>query len=238
MDYPKLLKEKLEEEIRKENEPAAVLFSGGVDSTAIALIFKELNKEFHCYTVGLENSKDVKYAKKVAEELNLPLVIQTFSEKEIEDAIKKVKEILGYDDPIDVPVGAVTYLATKIAKERVIYTGLGSDEFLAGYARHKIYGIKKEMEYRLKRIKIDIARDEKIAKYNGKIMKLPFMEIKDFLISIPDEWKIRDDTNKFVLRQMLKEMKVPRWIYLRKKTAAQYGSGFSKIYKHLKSKEK
>ncbi len=236
MDYPKLLKEKLEEEIKKESEPAAILFSGGVDSTAIALIFKELNKEFNCYTVGLENSKDVDYAKKVANELNLPLKVKVFSREEVKEAIEKVKEILGYDDHIDVPVGTVTYLVTKIAEEKVVYSGLGSDEFLAGYKAHRIRGIKEEIEYRLERVKVDIARDKKIAEYNGKIVKLPFMEIKDFLISIPDEWKIKDDLNKYVLRMMLKEMGVPSWIYLRKKTAAQYGSGFAKIYKHLKHK--
>ena len=236
MDYPRQLKEKLTEVIKKENEPAAILFSGGIDSTAIALIFKELNKRFHCYTVGIKNSKDIEYAKKVAEALGFPLTTRVFSKKEIMDAIEKVKEILGYDDPIDVPVGTVTYLATKIAKEKVVYSGLGSDEFLAGYQGHRIHGIQEEIKYRLNRVKVDIARDEKIAKANRKEVKLPFMEIKEFLISIPDELKIKEDTNKFVLRKMLKEMEVPEWIYSRKKTAAQYGSGFSKIYKDLKHK--
>ncbi len=231
------LHKRLREVIKKENEPVAVLFSGGVDSTAIAMILKELNKKFTCYTVGINGSKDIDYAKNVAEELELPVVITKFRKEEIEEAIIKVKEILGYDDPIDVPVGTVTYLSTKIAKEKVVYSGLGSDEFLAGYRGHIVNGIKKEMEYRLKRVKVDIARDEKIANYNGKIVKLPFMKIKDFLISIPDEWKIKKGTNKFVLREMLKSMGVPEWIYSRKKTAAQYGSGFSKIYKDLKRKK-
>ncbi len=234
MDWEKLLRQKLREVIEREGEPAGILFSGGIDSTAIALIFKELRKPFNCYTVGLKNSKDVEFAKRVAEELKLPIKISTFSEREVENAINKVIKILRYDDPIDVPVGVVTYLASKIAREKVVYSGLGSDEFLAGYRSHKVRGIKEEINYRLERVKVDIERDRKICEYNGKKVKLPFMEIKDFLISIPDEWKIRDDENKYVLRLMLKEMGVPRWIYERKKRAAQYGSGFSKIYKSLK----
>ena len=238
LEYSKKLKEELERIIKKENESVGIMFSGGIDSTAIATIFKELNKEFRCYTVGVENSKDVEFAKKVAEELNFPLEVKTFKEEGISKAMEKVKKILGYEDPIDIPVGTVTYLASKIAKERVIYSGLGSDEFLGGYYAHRIHGIKKEIEYRLKRIKVDIERDRKIAKANGKIVKLPFYEIRNFLISIPDEFKIIDDKNKVVLREMLKLMNVPDWVYERKKKAAQYGSGFSKYMHKFKIKKK
>ena len=234
LEYAKKLKKELEGVIKKENEPSGIMFSGGIDSTSIALIFKELNKEFNCYTVGIEGSKDVEFAKRVAKDLKLPLVLKIFNKEEVIKAIEEVKKILGYDDKIDVPVGTVTYLASKIAKERVLYSGLGSDEFLGGYYRHKIYGIKEEIKYRIERIKVDIERDEKIAKANGKIVKLPFYEIKDFLISIPNEFKIVGDRNKVVLREMLKLMDVPEYIYNRNKKAAQYGSGFSKIYIHLK----
>ena len=234
LKYAKELKEKLEKVIKKDNEPSGIMYSVGIDSTSIALIFKELNKKFKCYTVGVENSKDVEFAEKVAKELGLPIKIKTFEKQEIIKAMKKVEEILGYKDYIDIPVGTVTYLASKISKEKIIYSGLGSDEFLGGYYGHKIHGIDKEINYRLKRIKIDIKRDRKIVKENGKIIKLPFYEIKDFLISIPNEFKIRDDKNKVVLREMLKFMGVPSWIYERKKKAAQYGSGFSKIYINLK----
>ena len=232
LEYTKKLKEELERIIKKENEPSAIMFSGGIDSTSIAMIFKELKKEFNCYTVGIENSKDINFTRKVAKELELPIKIKIFNKKEVIDAMKNVERILGYNDFIDVPVGTVTYLASKLANEKIVYSGLGSDEFLGGYQGHKIHGIKKEIEYRLKRIKVDIKRDEKICKYNNKIVKLPFYEIKDFLISIPDEFKIVGERNKVVLREMLKLMNVPKWIRERKKKAAQYGSGFSKLYMH------
>ena len=234
LEYARKLKEELEKVIKKENERVGIMFSGGIDSTSIALIFKELKKDFVCYTVGTENSKDVEFAIKVAEELKLPIKINTFEREELIKKMKEVERILGYKDKIDVPVGTVTYLISKISNEKILYSGLGSDEFLGGYYAHRIHGIEKEIEYRKERIKVDIKRDEKLASVNGKIIKLPFYEIKDFLISIPSEFKIVGERNKVVLREMLKMMKVPSWIYERKKKAAQYGSGFSKIYIHLK----
>src|SRR3989338_2223964 len=40
-----------------------ILFSGGVDSTLIAVLCKKHNFDFTGFTIGLENSKDIEYAK-------------------------------------------------------------------------------------------------------------------------------------------------------------------------------
>ena len=48
-----------------------ILFSGGIDSTLIAFICKKLNKNFTCYTVGLENSQDIEAAKIIADLYNI-----------------------------------------------------------------------------------------------------------------------------------------------------------------------
>ena len=68
----KLLKEKLISAVGKSlpKEKFGILFSGGIDSTLIALICKRLKKDFICYSVGLENSQDLASAKKVAKAAN------------------------------------------------------------------------------------------------------------------------------------------------------------------------
>jgi len=50
-----------------------ILFSGGLDSSVIALICKQLGCDFKCYAIGLENSKDLEWAEKTALALNLKL---------------------------------------------------------------------------------------------------------------------------------------------------------------------
>src|SRR3989344_2074859 len=58
-------------EIIKDIDDFGILFSGGLDSSLLALLSKQLNKKFTCYVVGTENSEDIEYAKKVASFLNL-----------------------------------------------------------------------------------------------------------------------------------------------------------------------
>ena len=51
-----------------------ILFSRGVDSSLIALICKQANADFICYTIGYgETARDIEWAKKVAEKLDLNL---------------------------------------------------------------------------------------------------------------------------------------------------------------------
>src|SRR3989338_10357558 len=47
-----------------------ILFSGGVDSTLIAFLCKKHGFGFTCFTIGLENSQDIEYAKRIAEKYN------------------------------------------------------------------------------------------------------------------------------------------------------------------------
>ena len=59
----KILKNNIIKAIKKSipDKKFGILFSGGVDSCLIALICKQLKKDFTCYTVGLENSEDITY---------------------------------------------------------------------------------------------------------------------------------------------------------------------------------
>ncbi len=59
------LKELLERSVKiASEEEVGILFSGGLDSGVIAFLAKKFSK-ISGYTVGIENSKDVEFVKKL-----------------------------------------------------------------------------------------------------------------------------------------------------------------------------
>src|SRR3989338_4176608 len=66
----------------RATEKFGIMFSGGIDSTLISLIAKQLNCNFTCYSIGLENSQDIEWAQKVADSLKLKLKFKILSLEE------------------------------------------------------------------------------------------------------------------------------------------------------------
>jgi len=65
-----------------------ILFSGGIDSSIIALICKQLGVEFTCYTAaleeeGMQEAEDLTYARKVAQKYGFELKTKTLKLKEV-----------------------------------------------------------------------------------------------------------------------------------------------------------
>ena len=54
-----------------------VLLSGGVDSSIIAKICKDLGRDFRCFCVGIKGSKDIFHAQEVSHYFNLNLVLNS-----------------------------------------------------------------------------------------------------------------------------------------------------------------
>ncbi|MGN1185834.1 MAG: asparagine synthase-related protein, partial [Methanobrevibacter wolinii] len=77
--YIKYLDEYLNESVKDRIaniDDIGLVFSGGVDSTLLLYYILdnlEDNQTLKLYTVGNENSQDLKYARRIAEDLNLPL---------------------------------------------------------------------------------------------------------------------------------------------------------------------
>lgn len=223
-----------------------IMFSGGVDSSLIALICKQANADFICYTIGYgETARDVEWAKKVAKDLGLNLKIKILSFDEAKKYIVKTAKLLGeIERPVvHAGVGAVVMAAADLAKKdkvNILFGGLGSEEIFAGYERHKGKNINDECWFGLKRmIEGDLKRDFLVSKEMKINVLTPFLdkEVIKTAMKIPGSKKMNKEYKKVILREIAEELGLSKEFAWRKKKAAQYGSRLDKAIKKLAGKQ-
>ena len=175
-----------------------VLLSGGVDSSIIAKICKDLGRNFRCFCVGIRGSKDIFYAQKVSDYFNLNLVVKEYSLDEVELLLKEVIDVLPIpvieeDNYIEyivkLTVSAVNLGSMKLGREELFLSGIGAEELFAGYERHskavkgggtwrgiKIKDLKDESVNGLKRMyNLVFERDKLISSYISKSLLAPYL---------------------------------------------------------------
>lgn len=217
-----------------------ILFSGGVDSSLIAFVSKQLKAEFTCYTVGIENSDDIAWAQKVAEYHKINFKYKILGLNEFENTVKSVVRLLNDADFVKVSVGSVLYAAGKLAlsnNDNILFGGLGSEELFAGYKRHEdalqannFEALHKECWNGLKNMwGRDLTRDFAIAKHLGLELRAPFLD-KDLIkaaMNVHPMLKLDKDSKKIILREAAEFIGLNKEFAWRRKQAAQYGSNFA-----------
>lgn len=231
----------LVEAVRQRSEGTfGVLFSGGVDSSILALIAKQLGKDFTCYTVGIENSKDVEWAQQVAKTHDFQLEYKVLSLDELEYVVKQVIRLTRRTDIVTVGVGAVLYSAGRMALvtgTRALFGGLGSEEIFAGYQRHGetlrggLEATHRECWNGLRNMwNRDLVRDFRLASQLGVELRTPFLDRNVILAAMNAHpmFKLDGDEKKIILREVAEDLGLQKEFAWRKKSAAQYGSNFVK----------
>lgn len=239
------IKEKFLEAVEKRvpDKKIALLFSGGVDSTLIAAALKELGEEFTCYTSGIQYGnvnapRDVEWAEKIAEKMDLELKVNKASLNDVETELPKITDWISSTSVVKNGVALPFHIALT-GNEKVVMSGLGSEQLYAGYSRQQGY-LNKECLSGLRSIfHRDLYRDNVISFRNGYELRTPFLdkELIENALTIPEEYKVKEDYRKYVLRLAAEKLGVPEEVAWRKKTAAQYGSNFDKAIDKL-SREK
>ncbi len=226
-----------------------LLFSGGIDSTFLANAFKNMGKDFTCYTAaldheGMEEAQDLIYAKRIAKEMGFKLKIKRLDLIETKEYLGKVIPLIEDSNVVKAGVALTFFAACELAKKdgiKVIFSGLGSEEIFAGYERHKKSNdINKEcLSGLLKMYERDLYRDDVITMHNNLELRLPFLDkaLVEYALSIPENLKLDARQNKIILREIAKEQGIPEKYAERKKKAAQYGSKFDRAIGKLARKE-
>ena len=223
-----------------------VIFSGGVDSSYLALLLKEISEnvpiKVKLYAVGVEGSKDVEAAINASKSINLPLEICEVTEDLIREALPQVVNAIGDDNLMKVGVGLTTYFATKMVADdgiKVAISGQGADELFGGYKRYLKSFVDDTLNYDLRAdisnmYHVNLERDDACSMLNSVELRLPFLDksLVELVLNIPDNKKIvsmHDDMRKSFLRKLAFEEGLDYEIAYRPKKAAQYGTGIDKI---------
>jgi len=232
-----ILSNSIENNINK-NINYGVAFSGGIDSTLLAILCKKIKKNFKLYTVSVGEGEDLIWAKKASNYLKLPLVAKIIDFDEAYSVIKKVTEILNTDDPVKVGIGCVLFSVLNLMKNdnlNHVVTGLGSDSLFCGFEKHRVAFEKGDiLNECIKGIKNiyenDIKRDLNICGHFNINLICPYLDkdVISYCMRIDPKLKINKNEKKIILRELALRIGLRKDFAFRNKLAAQYGSGFDK----------
>ena len=253
----KKLHHELEKAVKRQlmsDVPYGVLISGGLDSSLIAAIASKFRKKrietgdkeeawwprLHSFSVGLKDSSDLKYARKVAKYIGTVHHEIIFTVQEGLDAIKDVIYHLETFDVTTVRAATPMYLMARKIKSmgiKMVLSGEGADEVFGGYLYFHMAPSPKEFhEETVRKLlllsKYDCLRANKATAAWGLETRVPFLdkEFLDYAMSIDPKDKMctGKKIEKEILRKAFKGY-IPEEILWRQKEQFSDGVGYSWI---------
>lgn len=237
------IKEEIEKVI-KNSTPESVLFSGGVDSSAILYHAHQYNPDVMGITVGVKEKEtsDIEYSKLVAKELGIKNHHVYYVEPEdVKSMVETSVKILKSFNPEWISSTTTLLLGTMYAKRNglnSISSGEGADDLLGSFPFFTNWkGEKQKLDETIRtRLNEIVVMSDVIAKSMNMDYIAPFQNenVKQTILSIPIEERMRTEgtiKTKYPLRKSYESI-LPKECITRPQTMAFTGSG---IYETIKS---
>lgn len=124
--------------------PVGAFLSGGLDSSAVVAMAREISPDIACFTIDTGNvtdagvTDDLPYARKVARHLDVKLhEIRVDSSRMADDLERMVFQL---DEPLADPAPLNVLYISQLARQhgvKVLLSGAGGDDLFTGYRRHR-----------------------------------------------------------------------------------------------------
>jgi len=250
------LKQEMEQAVKRQlmcDVPYGVLISGGLDSSLIAAIAAKYAKKrvesddqeeawwprLHSFSIGLEGSPDLKFAKIVAKHVGTVHHEIVFTVQQGLDALKEVIYHLETFDVTTIRAATPMYLMARKIKSmgiKMVLSGEGADEIFGGYLYFHMAPSAEEFHQETvtklaKLSKYDCLRANKSTAAWGLETRVPFLDkiFLDYAMSIdPKDKMCTDRMEKHVLRKACEEY-LPPEILWRQKEQFSDGVGYGWI---------
>ena len=223
----------------------AVAFSGGLDSTLLAKICKDLGFEVTLLTIGFSNSQDIEFSKVIASKIGLPHHIYTLDEQEFYEVLSHVTHIIDCENVSHIENCIAYFHIAKLANRsgfQQVLTANGCDELFCGYNEYRlVYGrgrryIAKLMDEKIINELELMSEIETVSCEMGIKLKKPFLTEKfiAFAKNIDIDQKItgsNDFVRKHILRETALSIGIPEESAMKPKKAIQYGTMIHKKFK-------
>uniref|UniRef100_A0A6C0IAW0 asparagine synthase (glutamine-hydrolyzing) n=1 Tax=viral metagenome TaxID=1070528 RepID=A0A6C0IAW0_9ZZZZ len=218
------------------DRPVCCLLSGGLDSSLVAsIVAKQFPRgHIHTFSIGMEDSPDLFYAKKVADFIGSTHHELVLTEQEFLDAIPETIKVIESYDTTTVRASVGNYLISKYIAQttdfKVVFNGDGSDEFGSylyfGKAPTSVEFHKEANRLLDEIMYFDLLRSDRSISGNGLEARVPFLDIEfaRYFASIPPIFKMHSRMEKYILRKAFEpESLLPREVLWRSKMAFSDG---------------
>jgi len=226
------------------DKKVGVAFSGGVDSTLLAKLVKDMGHDIHLLTIGFQDSHDINFAKEVNQLLNFPHSISEIDPEKFKEVSQKINHIIKSDNLSWNENSIAFYYVAELAQKnglKTVVTANGIDELFCGYNSYREAIEKGEdevvsmMNDKLKNEKEMMVAINAVTAEFGVTMIQPFLlpNFIEYAKKIPVSEKIHgqnDMQRKHPIRELAMDYGIPEVAAQKQKKALQYGS---KIHKSL-----
>ena len=219
-----------------------VAFSGGVDSTLLAKLVKDMGYDVHLLTIGFQDSHDINFAKEVNQLLNFPHSISEIDPEKFKEVSQKINQTIKSDNLSWNENSIAFHYVAELAQKnelKTVATANGIDELFCGYNSYREAIEKGEdevtemMDEKLQNEGEMMVAINKVTAEFGVMMVQPFLSpsFVDYSKKIPVSEKIHgpdDMQRKHSIRDLAMDYDVPEIAARKQKKALQYGSQIHK----------